>query len=995
MNLIKSNLLTYFIIFFICCFSVELQAEQSDSVVISIQKPENNTDKLQSRLLQRKNSNNSTEFFHLEIDTALNINASVDYETRNGTAISGVDYTAVSGKAVIIAGEKSVDIPVNILKPNTGKTFSLVISNPVGGVFPSGVTEIIATHAIGTAPVITTPVVTPDPIISTKTPTIGVVQLGLIKGASVNITSLDNSIIYYTTSTNSEGIFEVDRDILKEVINRQSPIPKYIKVSTFGGVDIDPDDDGIVKVDEFKNVGGSVLGIISVKDLLNKSKVSINLITTAIAELLQHKEEVTDKDISIILKNINMGDINGDGKVDNSDAIEYDMVQHDSGAESKLRYQYLELIHDGDSKNRQNYVKSLQDDQSYVVREEQEINGNLSIVLKTLNDQNHIRYGIDVSPEEELPLVYQKGETISLSPKSSLYYEECRTDNTCYHREFTYYDGSKTTDYYPIPHIGSVYSDPEKISDLRLDYLLKRHYFLNPELFDGTNNENIRRVESEINELEIQIEKNREKIRNLGGIAISIKSISPSSASFNTSTTFTIEGEFLPPTLSVWIHQCKNLIFLERGDTQQKFTCIPSYSPGIKKLEIKDSTYGALLFSDNISVTSMENITTQSISKNFNSFPDALKVYLNNNRDYWDKVDDSDHLKFFDFDKNIPENKAILEYVFNFETLVKDRNKYISATYALYYAKLLATTYVDSLRPYIPDGIEVDLDKISQNSAESIKAYKDGKITGYTLTYVISAQTGKFLVTAHPYHIGYSESINMGIDFLNIDEHLEDFIVRIVGDNDLGHQAIDAIKDGEEAWRVYKASHYEQATLLETTLSLPDLFIKTKTSKNNFDTEKSKSSNYKKGKKLPVVTVEEANKYHTDKGHKAPYSTKYGIIDFVADGKTTYVRFFNPDDEEYASKKRGSWMTKVEDVEGLKAEQIADLLALPNVPTKMTYITPPKDWIMRRSTAAPNNFGNGEKNGGGIQYEAASYLNNDKYISDKYYTEEKKFKVSK
>lgn len=54
------------------------------------------------------------------------------YATTDGSAIAGVDYTAVSGTATMPAGATSMDIPVTILPeavPTSNRTFTLTISN--------------------------------------------------------------------------------------------------------------------------------------------------------------------------------------------------------------------------------------------------------------------------------------------------------------------------------------------------------------------------------------------------------------------------------------------------------------------------------------------------------------------------------------------------------------------------------------------------------------------------------------------------------------------------------------------------------------------------------------------------------------------------------------------------------------------------------------------------------------------------------------------------
>jgi hypothetical protein len=91
---------------------------------------------------------NYTDYFQLKISNPLSIDASVHYQTKNGTAIAGIDYTETNGTAIIPAGEHSAAIGVDILLGGTGKTFSLVINNPTGGQFPTGVNEISVEHVI-------------------------------------------------------------------------------------------------------------------------------------------------------------------------------------------------------------------------------------------------------------------------------------------------------------------------------------------------------------------------------------------------------------------------------------------------------------------------------------------------------------------------------------------------------------------------------------------------------------------------------------------------------------------------------------------------------------------------------------------------------------------------------------------------------------------------------------------------------------------------------
>jgi hypothetical protein len=96
-------------------------------------------------------ANNHIHYFLLQIATPLAMDASVNYQTRNGTATAGEDYESTSGVAIIKAGETKTLIAVKIwgdTKIEKDETFSLVISNPIGATFGPETTEIVSTHTI-------------------------------------------------------------------------------------------------------------------------------------------------------------------------------------------------------------------------------------------------------------------------------------------------------------------------------------------------------------------------------------------------------------------------------------------------------------------------------------------------------------------------------------------------------------------------------------------------------------------------------------------------------------------------------------------------------------------------------------------------------------------------------------------------------------------------------------------------------------------------------
>ena len=96
------------------------------------------------------NSNHNNYFF-LQISSAMTTAVSVDYSTKEGTAQEGKDYVKTAGTATIAAGQTYTSIPVEIIADTAAEaseTFSLVLSNPQGASFPTGVTEITSTRTI-------------------------------------------------------------------------------------------------------------------------------------------------------------------------------------------------------------------------------------------------------------------------------------------------------------------------------------------------------------------------------------------------------------------------------------------------------------------------------------------------------------------------------------------------------------------------------------------------------------------------------------------------------------------------------------------------------------------------------------------------------------------------------------------------------------------------------------------------------------------------------
>ena len=88
--------------------------------------------------------------FHGTRDTPEQI-LSIDYTTRNGTAIAGEDYLGVSGTLNIYPDETQALIPVEVIGDTNieaDETFYLDISNPQGGTFADEISTLTAMRTI-------------------------------------------------------------------------------------------------------------------------------------------------------------------------------------------------------------------------------------------------------------------------------------------------------------------------------------------------------------------------------------------------------------------------------------------------------------------------------------------------------------------------------------------------------------------------------------------------------------------------------------------------------------------------------------------------------------------------------------------------------------------------------------------------------------------------------------------------------------------------------
>ncbi|MCD5380531.1 hypothetical protein LR004_01260 [Candidatus Gracilibacteria bacterium] len=122
----------------------------------------------------------------------------------------------------------------------------------------------------------------------------GGIELGSVKGASVAIQALDGYTLI-TAITNTDGYFSVDIDELKTAVNRYGSDLKYVKVISTGGIDTDPNDDGVLIESEQINIQGNVTGIVPLKTLYQAKDYRINFMSTALVDILGEDTDITDE----------------------------------------------------------------------------------------------------------------------------------------------------------------------------------------------------------------------------------------------------------------------------------------------------------------------------------------------------------------------------------------------------------------------------------------------------------------------------------------------------------------------------------------------------------------------------------------------------------------------------------------------------------------------------------------------------------------------------
>lgn len=293
-------------------------------------------------------------------------------------------------------------------------------------------------------------------------------QLGYLADSTVEIKTIDESQLLYSTKTDSAGNYVIEKELLQEAVNNMSSMPECLLVEVYGGNDIDPDDDGQIVEDEKIPLLGKAKGVYKTTDLLNNDGLSTNLLTTGIVDIYLKSNRCIDDDLMQVVDNdLGLTDIDQDGKITINDITTYDMVAHASPTESYLRRRYLEHIHSNNTEASEHFIESYKQDNDSIQVVAGEEDGNFYVQFYPSEESNRVLFGINVGFEAQLTEnIFEQKNYLNIGDVVSL--KECKFQDisVCYKRQIVYYDGSKIYPYIPLQKNSE---DPEQLSQLETE----------------------------------------------------------------------------------------------------------------------------------------------------------------------------------------------------------------------------------------------------------------------------------------------------------------------------------------------------------------------------------------------------------------------------------------------------------------------------------------------------------------------------------------------
>ena len=347
----------------------------------------------------------------------------------------------------------------------------------------------------GDSTTITTTTTTSPPPVVSNIKKVNNVELGPVQGANVAISTLDGQQFLYSTVTDENGKYTIDVNEFEKNLRSLTVYPNYVLVSATNGLDIDPEDDGDTTNSDPIPVDGTVKGIFKVSTLLNNEDLSINLLSTAIAEILEDKNKIDSEQIAYVAQELGLEDINGDGKIDNQDIYLYRMSEHSSEIEDKLRERFLGAIHNNNETTLQEVTDELREQYnlmfiSYVV------NGSVAnLTIEHSKKDSQILYKVNAVKNDLFTDIYSS--PIPLNKNDYIVYKECK-DNRCSTVQIASFDGSEVHQYFLRISDFGIYKDVAYMNALRQSII--------------DNSKKVETIEVDIKNLNNEIEGSQEEI---------------------------------------------------------------------------------------------------------------------------------------------------------------------------------------------------------------------------------------------------------------------------------------------------------------------------------------------------------------------------------------------------------------------------------------------------------------------------------------------------
>ncbi len=303
----------------------------------------------------------------------------------------------------------------------------------------------------------------------------GNITLGPVKDATVNIYPFQSNYkdysLFQTTSDNN-GKISVDVSVIEQKISDYGLSPQYLLIVSHGGIDTDPNDDGLSVASEFKTVSSNVFGLAHAANLSSLTKFNVNLISSAMVDFFLGQNELEKEEIETFLTSLGFTDQDNNGVINLDDVIHYDMIQDESTVEDTLRTLYLDYIHSGDQVMQELVLTNLTERKGvYRIKTPFQNEHRIDIEIYPKHDQGQLEYYYADNSSSVIKNEDTRYITISLNTGEGIYFRECLEDN-CGKYELMYYDGSRIKKgSIPLQSVSHGYEDEAAMERVRTGFM--------------------------------------------------------------------------------------------------------------------------------------------------------------------------------------------------------------------------------------------------------------------------------------------------------------------------------------------------------------------------------------------------------------------------------------------------------------------------------------------------------------------------------------------